>query len=679
MPRAVHAIAPQPGGALVAVGRNDGDIELMVPSENYSVLKRIPGKSGKHLQQALAWCAGDMGQHRLIGCGLDGFLFEADLTKLQLTNVRETYGGPAWSLAIAPHAPIAAVGCDDGAIKLFSLEGDGIEYARTFPTTGSRVLSVAWACDAQVVFAGSADSHIRAFAARSGQVLYHMAVEAYGTEPTMVWALCALSDGTLVSGDSLGHIQVWDIQTGTLRQSLATHEADVLALAVTSDEQVLFGAGVDSKVSAIERVEDENGVERWAFSHSHRPHTHDVRALACMEGGGEGGRGGDVLLSGGIDTKVCVYQAHNFKGRLTKLWPFPYHQLPDKAATAQRKGNDVKIEKLLKAILRLRQIDVRLKGDDHLACAALSPNGAYAAVSTVRGTRLITFPRSRPTATGAERIQAGSMAVPRIAAAPAHKLAFAPDGRRLVAAAAGGRLVVTEILEEGKARVKAHALRPPEGGDGGGHDEEPCAQLAISRDGQWVAAADTCGGLHVYSLDTLRHHWAVPRRQDKQRGAGLAGLDFQGLGSTLIMMHADSSVRAVDVEERRSLDWPRLQPVGDELYLGAAWDPARPDSVLLHSHRALRSLKHELAPKATETAAVTAPRQRSDHMRGKRKLGQSGAERLDGEGDAGVVERYRPILLAEFVDDGELVVVECPWLKVVAQLPDTLYRQRYAT
>jgi U3 small nucleolar RNA-associated protein 4 len=207
-PRPVHAIAAQPGGALIAVGREDGDIELLVPAERYRVLKRVPGKVGKALQ-ALAWCAGsEKGSYRLIGCGLDGAVFEVDLTRLCFTKVRDSYGGAVWCMAIAAQRPTAAIGCEDGSLKLFSIDGDSLEYAKSFPTTGSRMLSVAWSTDDALLFAGSADSHIRCFNAKSGQSLYHMQVESYGDVPTLVWALQSLSDGTLVSGDSLGHIQV---------------------------------------------------------------------------------------------------------------------------------------------------------------------------------------------------------------------------------------------------------------------------------------------------------------------------------------------------------------------------------------------------------------------------------------------------------------------------------------
>lgn len=41
--------------------------------------------------------------------------------------------------------------------------------------------------------------------------------------------------------------------------------------------------------------------------------------------------------------------------------------------------------------------------------------------------------------------------------------------------------------------------------------------------------------------------------------------------------------------------------------------------------------------------------------------------------------RYRPVIFADFLSEGELLVVEEPWLKIMQRLPDPLFRQRYGT
>ena len=59
-----------------------------------------------------------------------------------------------------------------------------------------------------------------------------------------------LPDGTLVSGDSLGNVQFWDAQHGTLLQGFARHRGPVLALAALPDGRTIFASGVDNQVGS---------------------------------------------------------------------------------------------------------------------------------------------------------------------------------------------------------------------------------------------------------------------------------------------------------------------------------------------------------------------------------------------------------------------------------------------
>lgn len=179
MPSPVHALATNPDRKVVAVGREDGDIELTVPSEGYRVEARIPGQKGKGLR-SLVWMEGNDDSEsqgdtaedaRLFGCGLDGTVFEADLVRLCYKNVRDVYGGSAWCMRVASELGVLAVGCDDGSVRLFSTEGGGVEYKRSLSSTGSRVLSLAWGPGNDTIFAGCADSLIHCLDAASGQGL----------------------------------------------------------------------------------------------------------------------------------------------------------------------------------------------------------------------------------------------------------------------------------------------------------------------------------------------------------------------------------------------------------------------------------------------------------------------------------------------------------------------------
>ena len=185
----------------------------------------------------------------------------------------------------------------------------------------------------------------------------------------------------MVSGDSRGRVQLWDGITGVLMISLHQHTAEILALAASPDEQQVFAAGVDAKTTCIRRVagrprgasltdapsftdamdaadptpslqpeagpgaqEEGGGLggaepspadSHWVYTASHRPHTHDVFALAMcrraprdVSGGSSSGAGareeGALLLSGGLDCKLCAYSTTDFsKTRSSWILPTP--------------------------------------------------------------------------------------------------------------------------------------------------------------------------------------------------------------------------------------------------------------------------------------------------------------------------------------------------------------------
>ena len=166
-----------------------------------------------------------------------------------------------------------------------------------------------------------------------------MTVENYGQEPTLIWSLqvgaclCAcsiqvvsgvvfvtqqgfvfvlqvLSDFTVISGDSLGHVQVWDGGIGTLRQSFAMHEADVLSVQVSSDQKHFYATGIDSKIVQFSSVEEDGeGVgmlpKRWVSTKSRRYHTHDIVSMTVVSDS----NGDELVIAGGVDTQLR-YRRH---------------------------------------------------------------------------------------------------------------------------------------------------------------------------------------------------------------------------------------------------------------------------------------------------------------------------------------------------------------------------------
>ncbi len=70
-------------------------------------------------------------------------------------------------------------------------------------------------------FFGSKNFNFSKVAVPERKCTLSMAVEDYGRDPTLVWTLSVLNDMTLISGDSLGTIQVWDGIMGTMLQVIA--------------------------------------------------------------------------------------------------------------------------------------------------------------------------------------------------------------------------------------------------------------------------------------------------------------------------------------------------------------------------------------------------------------------------------------------------------------------------
>jgi len=183
----------------------------------------------------------------------------------------------------------------------------------------------------------------------------------------LVWALESLRRGTqIASGDNHGRVTIWDVHTCTHLQTLEQHQADVLCLVwvtssktathnsvcgerksvcgVVNDEQFLFSAGMDAKISIFSAYKDEkDGTQegdgkkkhslsgssgKWAFFDALFGHTHDIRALAVSPLSPGPSEFGSVV-SGGVDATVSIqdWSTKHKAFKMMCLSPFS-HPLP---------------------------------------------------------------------------------------------------------------------------------------------------------------------------------------------------------------------------------------------------------------------------------------------------------------------------------------------------------------
>jgi U3 small nucleolar RNA-associated protein 4 len=99
---------------------------------------------------------------------------------------------------------------------------------------------------------GGSDSSLRKWNIATGRVVERMGVDKVRGERTLVWTVGVLgsdfsppsfvqysdfpnllSDGTIISGDSLGMVKFWDPRTCTQLHSFQAHGADVLCMAIS--------------------------------------------------------------------------------------------------------------------------------------------------------------------------------------------------------------------------------------------------------------------------------------------------------------------------------------------------------------------------------------------------------------------------------------------------------------
>ena len=127
-----------------------------------------------------------------------------------------SHGGSIWCIAPNPASTILALGCEDGVVRLLSLENDALTHLRRFDRVKSRILSLAWGpptprerktaadevdssddddedewSDSWIV-AGCSDSSLRRWDVASGRVGERMGTDKQRGERTLVWAVGVL-------------------------------------------------------------------------------------------------------------------------------------------------------------------------------------------------------------------------------------------------------------------------------------------------------------------------------------------------------------------------------------------------------------------------------------------------------------------------------------------------------
>lgn len=569
---------------------------------------------------------------RLFGISLRGFIFECDLHTLTLKNIRDTYGGAAWSMTNTSRTHCIAVGCDDGAVRIFTTENDSLEYQRTLPTTGSRILSLAYHPSKSQLFMGCADGTIRCVNDTTGRSIYRMTGNISQGVTVHILCLHVLSDSTVVSGDSLGNVQFWDGTVGVLTTTIHQHAAQILALAVDPSEDFIFASGVDSRVTCLRRAKGDSDAAdmQWVYTTSHRSHSHDVFSLAvCQQIGQEtvpfprnsncplSARHGPILLSGGLDTKLCVYSVVEFsKYRPSSILPIPakgvlsssadasimafqhYHHIDiwrvKYVSASQLEGyvdkkkrntvnpkihedtNDTDKEDTLEQRCVVLGT-IQLKDVNNIICSALSPCGTLLMASTVTGSRMWHIQLNSRSGSNSESLVISKMELPSQLNTHCHAIRFSNDGGSLAAALGDGTIWLADIsYTEKKPRVilrdsmehKQAVVEVIGESKDGGAMAAIVNELVFNSDNQWLGIRTIGRRAFIYDIDRysilfkklrLRHllrlvlHWVTSKQE-----CAITAINFHPtLQHRFAMLLSDNLLYLMNVDARQLSDWSR--------------------------------------------------------------------------------------------------------------------------
>lgn len=655
-PKSINAIAfyNDPKHSRLALAREDGSIEIRDPHNDWALMFVIPGNDKKSVEN-LAWCNG-----RLISGSVSGHIIEWDLERLQPKYHQDSYGGPVWCLQFSRDKKQLATGCEDGGIHLFDVLKDSIIYKSCLCRQQSRILCLGWSHDDKYIFTGGFDSTIHKCDVSTGQIVSRMTTDDLKSQNTMVWSMEVLSNNMFVVGDSLGNTQFWDGNMCTLVHSFKSHGADVLAVAVDDDERSVYTTGIDSLVVEFKLIFDDDGGERWALARDLRPSKHDVRTL-CMCGGPF-----QCLVSGGIDPRFIVYQLNEFDlGGCRWQACLPQKDVCQLAKSSNllmfREQHAIHVWKLNSGdlsvaaleedpLLRTKLIEIRSDRPDHLLSAAISSKGNFIAYSNINKGQLFHLN---------VKVDPPSLKKSDVKVPPSTHMSFLCNETMLVTV---GTQRCINIVDINKSHSSAISFPDDVS------VSLPFKHLSVSPCDKLVCVIDGCSKVFIFSLQERKFISSLPHIQ----GEVIVGATFSPKNNNLFVITLQKQIYEYNLDTGKFEMWclelnrsqiiPTIGKKKDKERVNIVINPAFPEELFIQETDCFGKIIHssDIPPLITENSGV------------------EDVIRKHGQDIYKMFHKYKSIMFLDFTSMGELVVVELPWDKVLAQLPPPLKRKQFA-
>ncbi|XP_036202069.1 U3 small nucleolar RNA-associated protein 4 homolog isoform X10 [Myotis myotis] len=656
VPSGIRCVAYNNQSNRLAVSRTDGTVEIYNLSANYFQEKFFPGHESR-ATEALCWAKGQ----RLFSAGLNGEIIEYDLQALNIKYSMDAFGGPIWSMAASPSGSQLLVGCEDGSLKLFQINPDKIQFERNFDRQKSRILSLSWHPSGTHIAAGSIDC-ISVFDVKSGSAIHKMLVDrqymGVSKRKCIIWGVAFLSDGTVISVDSAGKVQFWDSATGTLVKTHLVANADVQSIAVSDQEDSFVVGTAEGTVFHFQLVSvtSSSSEKQWVRTKPFQHHTHDVRTVAHSP---------TALISGGTDTHLVIrplmekVEVKNYDAALRKI-TFPHRRLISCSKKRQ---------------LLLFQFSHHL---DLWRLGSTVATGKTSGKFLVPGKHGDTLPLSKD----ADHLLHLKTKVSKMPAflRSAVQILFSEDSTKLFVASNQGSLHIIRLLEGSFKHL--HTFQAQSG------TVESMCLLAVSPDGNWLAASGTSAGVHVYNVKHLKVagkrsqpltwalrelHCTVPAYNFPVTALAIAPKT-----NNLVIAHSDQQIFEYSIPDKQYTEWSRtIQKQGfhylwlqrDTPITHISFHPKRPMHILLHDAYMFCIIDKSLPLPNDKTLLYNPlpPTNESDVIR--RRTAHAFK----------ISKRYKPLLFMDLLDERTLVAVERPLDDIIAQLPPPIKKKKFGT
>ena len=720
VPDEVESLAFSPDGTRLAVGRKVGTIEIYEHvGARWFRVHEVSGES-EGSAHTLCWA----GAGRLLSGGLGGALSEWSVSgsaALALVQAVPSNGGAVWCVSASPDHRSLAAACEDGAVRLYDLEGtDGapcLELRATLARRKERLLSVCWSPDGRAVYAGGASGVIAGWDVASGRSVLSASLDPLSGGSTVVWAVACAGPDVLVTGDSLGKTQFWDRATGTRVAAFKEHQSEVLAVAADPTGAAVFSSGVDNKLCMFQRAG-----ARWVCRGGIRRHTHDVRALAIS---------GPYVASAGVDTQVALFTLDTFvAGKVDSLIsPFPAAHsgvvslAPDARLLLARfrrslqlwrlgspaaaspphissgSGGSEEVVPLKEGHTHLFDFDLSRGTASTLTCSAISRRGNYIACSDRRSLRVYALALHDGGArVDIARVRSASakMRNKKKSAADvlpgAYALTFTPDESHIITAALDSPEVCAyAITPEGLSLVKRFHWRSSSNSDNNNNNNDNnndndcddddegthavCFALCVSEDSGLLAAAYTNNYVRVFSMASGETVGTVPPLAGR-----FTAMAFTHDGAGLVLTTTDARYYVWDTRTAALTDFARtlnsatnrVLPQND-FPIGIAVNPADSDHAFIYANTWMAKLPLSAAAYGIRLNSSSS----SSGSNGDEEAGNTLVDQIVKR--VTFVKRYHITMFAGFVGSDELVVVERPWVHILQKLPEPFNYSRFAT